>query len=148
MEDNIVKEFELSALSIISISVFICIWMLYYLFVILRAISKIGLRNYFVMVISRHFRVWEELYKVLILAILFVGPAIGINLSFRVKLIILFVFLVPSLRGFIPPQILLIHSFDKLYYNFAIRLVKSKMGIVSLLALSPKNLFHIFRIKS
>lgn len=139
------KEFELSILSVIAIGVFICIWLLYYLSVILRAISIIGLRKYFSMVVSRDFRVWEGFYNILILAILFIGPAVGINISLRVKLIIIFVLVTPSLKGFLPPQILLLHSFDNLNYNFARKLVKSRVGVVSSLAPGMENPIHIFR---
>jgi hypothetical protein len=132
------KHIEISTFSNVLISIFVFAWAFYFLFIILRAIAIIGLREYLSRVISRDFRVWEGFYNILFI-IISLRFFEGITL-----ILITFVFLGSALKGILPPQILLLHSFDDLNYGFAKNLVNSKIGIVASLSGMEKSI-DIFR---
>jgi hypothetical protein len=138
---------ELSQISIIFIGVFIVIWTLYYLFIILRAIALIGVRKYFFESVLRDCRLWEGLYNSLYLIVLFlIGPhMLNISISPTLKVLIAFVLLRSALKGFLPPQILLLHSFKTNNYSFARSLVNSRVGIVDSLAPGIEKPIHILK---
>lgn len=138
---------ELSQISIIFIGVFIVIWTLYYLFIILRAIAIIGVRKYFFESVIRDCRLWEGLYNSWYLIVLFlIGPhMLNITIPPTLEVLIAFVLLRNALKGFLPPQILLLHSFKTNNNSFARSLVDSRIGIVDSMAPGIEKPVHILK---